>query len=417
MAYENYIISAPVGALEVGAALGLNTGDIGTLCRSDMINPMAKYKPVRNTKKEDLIATDFIAAKYGLQMPSSFASNNPNPDAVWTYNKPVFASGHFARITDFDGYDNKASAPFAFDVTGAEIAGCVGIPIYINQSAGTYYSQKGGTRRWRQDTCITLYDMLSLQGSTQQGYTNYYLSFCIHDLTTSGNILVVTNQKIGSLSTSVPTIILHADEVTQSGITYPAIPLFQDRTRAGHTFRFIAALCANGPANEITHAYEVFDSSLASRDVYSLAFTYGIDRKDVVMNLYDTISGLTASLQGQNLMLSFVRDTSTMYEYRLTGRVLGNFTTPNVWRRKGVGVEVQVHADQGYVEDTDVIYSTYANIPVASKTYTGLQLVDIDVPVYIYHGVGTKTVTISAWATNITERVNFTNTLTVTAIN
>ena len=316
------------------------------------------------------------------------------------------------RLLDFENYDHNASAPFAFEVTGAEIGGCVGIPLYVNSSAGTYYSKNGGKKHWRQDTCISLYDILSVQGMSQQGYVNCYLGFCIHDLTQSGTTVIVTRQKIGSISTTVPTIILYSNGTTQSGITYPAIPMLQTQSgRAGHTFRFIAALFQNFPGNEATDAYYVYPDLQQSIDVYSLAFVSGIDRKEVVMNLYDTITGLTCTLGQSGMKLERLTDTETFYEYRISGYVLGTFVTPNVWRRNSVGVEIKVSSDYGYVGETNVIYNTAANIRMASHTYSNLRLQYIDVPVHIYKSVpqAERSVKIEAWATNITERIAFDN--------
>jgi hypothetical protein len=48
MAYDpsTGIVTAPVSIADVKKALGVGSGDVGTLCRSTMINMWAKFKPV-----------------------------------------------------------------------------------------------------------------------------------------------------------------------------------------------------------------------------------------------------------------------------------------------------------------------------------------------------------------------------------
>ena len=50
MAYSDGIISAPVSVRDVQRALGVGSGDVGTLCKSELVNQWSKYKPVGKNK-------------------------------------------------------------------------------------------------------------------------------------------------------------------------------------------------------------------------------------------------------------------------------------------------------------------------------------------------------------------------------
>lgn len=56
MGFSNNKISAPVSIYDIQQVLGVNSGDDGTLCRSDRINMWAKYKPVRWQYKNTTMA-------------------------------------------------------------------------------------------------------------------------------------------------------------------------------------------------------------------------------------------------------------------------------------------------------------------------------------------------------------------------
>lgn len=97
---------------DVRTALNESSYDLGTLCKSSRINPMAKYKPVEHTivgmtgQTYGSLYWRGIDGQCGLNIPhvsysnrNSLASGNP----VWSYAPPTT----LFRLLDFDGYDGN----------------------------------------------------------------------------------------------------------------------------------------------------------------------------------------------------------------------------------------------------------------------------------------------------------------------
>lgn len=439
MAYDDGIITAPVSIHDVRKALGEGSFDLATLCSSSRINSMAKHKPVRHSSVSPLTDAQFASARYGLNASlPTFVASNTNPNAPWTYSK-VVPDTNWSRLTDFDGYDHLACAPFAFDVSGALDDG-VGFTIYANSMAGTYYSQKGENRRWISERSLSLSDLVV--NATQQ---NAYLGFSIHDLTSpsGGSTAIVTNKTLGQLNQSagsVFSIVIYPETMTISGVTYPGISMLKGTSgRAGHTFRFIAFLKQNFDGNATTHAYVQLANM--SVDVYSMQFQTGVDRKEIVLNSHITIANLVCTFTGNyNVKLVKTHDSikvkfsngteKTLVAYKIeNGTVNANFTTPSAsWAVGSVGTHVKVHNDSGYIGDytTGIVNTDSASsvefgyevmLPQAGTTYPEIDIANIYARVYYEAGVsvGSRKITISGRATHVTETVNFVNTITISA--
>ena len=139
MGYSNGIISAPVNQYDVQRALGTTEGDIGSLCRKDVIRRLSPYKPIRDNlnskahKIARLTDDDYIDRNMGFVFPTfdgtSFtdiirgivtnsnawntipsASDQDSRGSIgngWVYNKPATAQNNVFRLTDFVGYDHN----------------------------------------------------------------------------------------------------------------------------------------------------------------------------------------------------------------------------------------------------------------------------------------------------------------------
>lgn len=381
-------LSGDIGTIACSVAGDSVPDDAGgsnwtVLTRVD-INPMAKFKPVRNSKISKMTAADFIASKYGFgdNIPS-FAANNSNPSVTWQYLRPVIGT-HPARITDFENYYHLAAAPYAFDVSG-ELDNAVGLTFYVNNMAPTATGDHG--KHWHEETCLSIADFLATRAQN-----NEYLCICIHDLNQAGMEVIVTNVKPQEISASAPSIILYADGVT--GKSNTAVSLFTDRLRSGHNFRFITAICAQAPQNN--YDYEVVPASQHSRIVYSLAFQDGIDRRDIQLFVNDTIAGLTATIaaqitnsvdRGEGYVESY---GMTMRKYDITFNVTAQLVTPSGhWAVDEVGVQVYLKSEHGYVGDQYAI--EYEKVPVScplnNHTYNATILSAVTVSVYYFQGV------------------------------
>ena len=114
MAYSNGLVTAPVRNYPSGGdiqnALGVSTGDLGTLCTHANINIFSKYKPNELTGYGQPTDTQLANARYGL---SAIATNSRSSLATmslaWTYRK---AAAPYFRQLDFDRYFNGAPCPF-----------------------------------------------------------------------------------------------------------------------------------------------------------------------------------------------------------------------------------------------------------------------------------------------------------------
>lgn len=348
------------------------------------INPMAKYKPVRNSKKTRLTDADFIASKYGFgNTIPTYNSGTPNPSATWQYLKPVPGT-HPARITDCYNYYHLAAAPYAFDVSG-ELDNAIGLTFYVNNMAPTAMGYQG--RHWHEETCLSIADFLA-------GYTaqyNGYMCICIHDLNPNhpGSAVVVTDTQPSSLAASAPSIQLFAEGVT--GYNNTAISLLSDRTRSGDTFRIITGISNMSPQNN--YHYEVVSGI---QDIYSMAFEEGVDRREIQLYVNDSIAGLTATItptitssvdRGEVYVAAY---GMTMRKFDITFNVAATLVTPQGhWAVDEVGVQVNLRSEHGYVGDQYAV--EYQKVPVScplnNHTYNATILSAVQVSVYFFHGV------------------------------
>lgn len=148
MSVTNGKVTAPVSIADIQQVLGVNSGDLGTLCRSDKINMWAKFKPVPNTmptymeqwdasnsrwKTEDELGNTTPWWKgrngnYGLSFANAIVSvslGSHNTAAAFEdlalkidgnangWAMESLGSADWARMTDFAGYRPQSSLPFS----------------------------------------------------------------------------------------------------------------------------------------------------------------------------------------------------------------------------------------------------------------------------------------------------------------
>lgn len=428
MAYNNGIISAPVGIYDVQRALGTNECDLGSLCKHANINPMAKFKPIRNSKIGMLspsingAPSDRYSARFGFDSITpkiQFDGNNLDPHGKWVYLKPRGGASEPYRLTDFinegnptrEGYYANALPPFAFKAEGLELTanttvdgdGGVGISLYVNSGVNAFYPNGG----WDGDTCMTISEMLN----------NYsggaYIGFAIRDITspTGGFVAIVSRYKLAGVGSSVPTLILHSKNYVGGGMLSPEVALLHQGERAGHTFRFIAFLWSTFPSfsatidgttrtyNENSAEYSIL-STTPNFSADSLEFFDNIDRQDIVATLVEgSIAGLTGSIHSSNLTLTLTSNSTVTYNgrqyyrYQIGGTVYGNFKTPSGhWnpdgqvrvylRLSGDGIPSYVNPETGNSE-----YAVNVNLSNGNTQYNNVALVNfssLSDPAYMY---------------------------------
>lgn len=390
------------------------------------INPMAKYKPVRYNKLQPLTASELRSTNYGMSIGPLFNAANPNSDISWTYNKPRGklsssspqgqAEDEPYRDTDFEEYDHKSCPPFAFEVSG-ELDNAVGLTFFINAVS----KEKYPGMRWTEERSFRLSDLIAVTGR--------YLCVGIYDLDPNhpGSCAVIINKQVSEIGQYGYTIRLFANTTEDGGITYPGIELLRGRDRNGHTFRFIVGMRNNNDGQTNNEPYKVLGTNQLD-GMYSLALIPGIDRKDVVLTLLDTIGNLEFSLSSTTLAFTYLetvtRNGAQWKKYKLTGRVYGTFVTPRgTWAVDTVSVDTYIRADAGYVNPTDngttlvgkdnVWSKGEINISQGNHTYSNVEVAYIyEVPVYIYRDAPAS-VQVSAKVRYIAETKDASNKLIV----
>lgn len=164
MGFANGIITAPVSVADVQNALGMGSSDVGTLCKSDRVNPWAKYKPIEFKLPNNVlypgILTDAQRQSKNWGMANipiwtgktianvvdfwlGSGSSGAAPDcgtqpAYWTNLTPT----SFARLADFAastsaGYYVGASAPIV-GVDSVDKSGSVVTILFGMNLSGIY---------------------------------------------------------------------------------------------------------------------------------------------------------------------------------------------------------------------------------------------------------------------------------------
>lgn len=127
MAYSNGSIYAPVSINDVQRALGMSSGDVATLCKSDRVNPWARYKPIPcllgggHNVPRPLTGAERLAERYGMEE----LMDNFSADAIqsmqdyanqYDENLPfggverrAWQTGMFARLSDFAKTNNDGT--------------------------------------------------------------------------------------------------------------------------------------------------------------------------------------------------------------------------------------------------------------------------------------------------------------------
>lgn len=275
----NRWIVGPVSIGDVSTATGTASGDLGTLCTSPLINPLALWKPFRNPNpgfasiqaQRDAIKAarcGFLSGTYGL--PSYFPMQGSGldiPHAVWSYGKPRgFGGGaagahEYYRITDFSpvgntvatgGYYPDAVAPFGVMFQGGSIsAGSNAVVFLFDQNT---YSLNGG--RWRANYCMSFDDVVPASV-----YGNY--KFALVFQSSRGTSVVVSGTTVTqAASTKMASVVFDAEDVT-------AIPI-----TAGQTVACAMCLVSSSWAEGVYNGSSEFNDY-----VLSLELTSGCDRQ------------------------------------------------------------------------------------------------------------------------------------------
>lgn len=196
MSVSNGKIVAPVSIDDVKSALGENSNDLATLCKSDKINKWSKNKPIKHNclfkptdaqKKEvnygiSNIPYYRLLGKMTQDVINGSMQNATNISTLdtriepWHYQQPIGGYVSPYRLGDFDGYFANASAPIG-EITETEINSSLSgkVSVVFNKNTDTVSS-------------LTFNDLAS-----DKDFSNQYLGLCLSD----GNKSFYMTQKVG----------------------------------------------------------------------------------------------------------------------------------------------------------------------------------------------------------------------------
>lgn len=290
-ANNRWIVGA-VSTGDISTATGTASLDLGTLCRSNQINPLALWKPFRNPSKgfdsiqahRDAIKAargGFLSGPYGL--PHFYPMQGSGldiPHAVWSYGKPRGLGGGDAgaderyRQNDFSpvggtvqtgGYYPDAVAPFgAMFQNGSISAGSNAVVLLFDQNT---YGLNGG--RWRNNFCLSFDDVVPASA-----YGTY--KFALVFQSSQGTSVVVSDTTVAqAASTRMASVVFNAATVL-------AIPRVVGNTVA-------CAICLVSSS----WSAGVYNSSTTFNDyVLSLEITPGCDRQILTYRGAGSIVGM-----------------------------------------------------------------------------------------------------------------------------
>lgn len=172
MPVNNGKVSRPVSISDIATAIGLDSQDLGTLCRSALVNMFSKYKsiiPFGQDTPEELTEAQFKAANFGLIINGY---NGFKVDGAWAHNRPgttvMFRDLDFGGPPGADyGYDHNEEAPLksiSSDQTWNKFAS--GFPAISGsikfKTGGQSYPQSVNSRLNVEDLAINNYSAFSL---------------------------------------------------------------------------------------------------------------------------------------------------------------------------------------------------------------------------------------------------------------
>lgn len=188
MAYSNGIITAPVSIRDVQRALGISSGDVGTLCRSSMINMWAKFKPIyhaaigllKNSQRQDgsHIVSGY-SISWGIMKPNAMSWSDYIDthtgivkSGKWLYDRPAGGSASPYRLADFVeindngevttlGYYHAAVCPITFHFSEEENLIVPYQSTYNGTTISFLFTFQNGVLNWAQNYCLSLSEIFS----------------------------------------------------------------------------------------------------------------------------------------------------------------------------------------------------------------------------------------------------------------
>ena len=345
---------------DIETVLGESSGDLGTLCKSNNINPWAKYKPFRNAAKSftdsSAWSTAMVAAKYGFSNPSScltFALSQIPPSwetCYRTYGKPRgLSNNEFYRALDFsdpasdtNGYDHTVGPPMT-----------ITLPSTIEQSGSNIVIHKdgSGSNPWNASTGVTLSNVFSDMPS------NYNLAVVFKN--GSYNNVLVTDYTPATLGTNGGSTVSFCGVNGEQSV--PVIPMLNPSSQYAHkvtdggSLRIVVCLIANQTPWTILEDY--------NGDFMSLEMRRGsnpVSYADLTYYETNSIVGTTGTM---SIALTNLGSSGGLTHYRIDNITVSVTKGPKWNNRNSLSMYFQINIDTYWESSED------GNIPTGMPPY------------------------------------------------
>ena len=312
MAYNNGMITAPVSIYDVQRALGISSGDVGTLCRSGMINMWAKFKPIyhaaigllKNSQRQDgsHIVSGY-SISWGIMKPSasSWSDYINTTDGVvksglWGYDKPEGGAASPYRLSDFveinnsgavtgNGYSQSAKCPIQIILSqNSEIP----VPYSAQEDGDTLmflFTFQNGIIGWSASHSLSIAEIFAAEQSYYPTviFTCYY-NGRIYEYAKSGDNTVsyYTGNVNPIVQVPIDTKVL-AQSVVQDGGSYHTGALAD-----GAEWTACMVLTATKVIGTTTQ------HTISNNQIRRLEYSTGVDRKTMTIKNLTKLDALTA---------------------------------------------------------------------------------------------------------------------------
>lgn len=331
--------------------------DVGQLYTKGVINPAAKYKPIRLS---DTTITDAKRkqARCGFDTIPDVSISEHRP---WTYLRPrgkATNNEYFRREDLFSddgtkGYDTSAVFPIKIPTDG----------VYYPSSGEmyVYLSFPGAISGWNSNYCMALSDCLGDLYSDYRYLSIVFVCGSRFFLMTSG----VSIKSIQDNNTQVFPFVFNIEDT----------PLYNDASFKRKPISVIACLSTmslsngtvitgkdiSGNTKQFAYITDTQNSALISQyGCKSLEMEKGLTWVDAEVTITDSISGIKGSIKDFNLTYTGTVDyySLTWKVYKL-GKITGTLIAPSSgWNRTYVNIQVTIagaNAAQGILVATDLL--------------------------------------------------------------
>ena len=318
---------------------------VGDLYKKGVINPAAKYKPIR-LSGTTITDAKRKQARCGFDTIPDVSISEHRP---WTYLRPrgkATNNEYFRREDLFSddrtkGYDTSAVFPIKIPTDG----------VYYPSSGEmyVYLSFPGAISGWNSNYCMALSDCLGDLYSDYRYLSIVFVCGSRFFLMTSG----VSIKSIQDNNTQVFPFVFNIEDT----------PLYNDASYKRKPISVIACLSTmslsngtvitgkdiSGNAKQYAYITDTQNSALISQyGCKSLEMEKGLTWVDAEVRITDSIKGIKGSIKDFNLTYIGSYTNPTIYAYKL-GNISGTLTAPSSgWNRKYVDIQITLKSDTAF---------------------------------------------------------------------